>query len=204
MLNEKLKKGLEGLGFSMFDTDKQGEASVLLADVVKSRDMRLWHGFPVMLANANEEHKFVFEKFKGEMVKKSDLENAKRLVSLSAEVYDGEGYKNTWLKGLREFYSGAKKNNDLDLDKAGELFKLYFLPAARKVNELLPVKNDNSLEYSLSELFSPKQKELVLKKFKNEKFTKTEKEYYSRVVKKKLLAVSNQDLYNLARSLLRP
>jgi len=203
MLNEKLKKGLEGLGFSMFDTDKQGEASVLLADVVKSRDMRLWHGFPVMLANANEAHKFVFEKFKRELVKNNDLDNAKRLVSLSADVYSGEGYKNTWLKDLREFYAKAKKNKALDKDKSRELFRLYFLPETKKVNELLPAKNDNSLEYSLSELFSPKQKELVLKKFKNEKFTKTEKEYYSRVVKKKLLAVANQDLNNLARSLLR-
>jgi len=203
MLNEKLEKGLEGLGFPVFETDKSGEASVLLADVVKSRDLRLWHGFPVMLANANEAHHFFFNKFSSELLKKSDLENAKRLVSLSAEVYDKTGYKNTWLKPLRKFYAHAEAKKDLDVEKAGELFGLYFLPETRKVNELLPVKNSNSLEYSLSELFSPRQKELVMKKFKGEKFTKTESEYYSRVVKKRLSALANPDVHDLAKSLLR-
>ena len=203
MLNDKLKDSLKSLGFPLLDTDKQKEASVLLADVVKSRDMRLWHGFPVMLANANEAGQFLFDRFKKELVKKSDMENAKQLVALSSDVYDKEGYKNIWLKAMKSFYSGVKETEGLDAKKASELFGLYFTPETRKVKELLPVKNDNSLEYALSELFSPGQKKLVMKKFKGEKFNKTESEYYSRVVKKKLVAVANSDLHNLAKTLLR-
>ena len=55
----------------------------------------------------------------------------------------------------------------------------------------------------LSTLFSPKQKELVLKKLKVEPFTKTEQEYYSRVVKKKLEALTNSELRRIATKLVK-
>jgi hypothetical protein len=41
-----------------------------------------------------------------------------------------------------------------------------------------------------------------MKKLKREKLSKTEKEYYSRVVKKKILALANSQLHNLARRLI--
>ena len=50
----------------------------------------------------------------------------------------------------------------------------------------------------LFKLFSPKQKELVLKKYNGEPLTKTEQEYYSRVVKKKIGALANSELRRIA------
>jgi hypothetical protein len=58
-----------------------------------------------------------------------------------------------------------------------------------------------SLEYALSQLFSPKQKELFQKKLKGELLTKTEKEYFSRTVKKKVAALANPELHRLAQKL---
>jgi len=54
------------------------------------------------------------------------------------------------------------------------------------------------LNLHLSTLFSPKQKELVFKKYNGEPLTKTEKEYYSRVVKKKIVALANSELRRIA------
>ena len=62
-------------------------------------------------------------------------------------------------------------------------------------------KRSYDLEYSLSQLFTQRQKELVLKKFRGEKLTKTEKEYFSRTIKKKLSAVANEDLRQLVLKL---
>jgi hypothetical protein len=45
---------------------------------------------------------------------------------------------------------------------------------------------------------------LVLKKLSGQHLTKTEREYYSRVVKKKLAAISNSEIQELAASLCRP
>ncbi|MFH1877188.1 MAG: hypothetical protein ABH883_00065, partial [Candidatus Omnitrophota bacterium] len=61
-----------------------------------------------------------------------------------------------------------------------------------------------SLEYALSQIFSPKQKNLFFKKLRGEKMTKTEQEYYSRAVKKKITALSNSRLHKLAQKILAP
>jgi len=53
-------------------------------------------------------------------------------------------------------------------------------------------------------LFSPKQEELILKKLNGEPLTKTEREYYSRVVKKKLKALADRNLQELASRLTEP
>ena len=81
-------------------------------------------------------------------------------------------------------------------------FKNYFPKAISGFNELLSAKEDLGLEYALSQIFSPKQRDLFLKKLKGEKLTKTEKEYYSRVVKKKVLALANSRLHLLSQKLL--
>ena len=62
--------------------------------------------------------------------------------------------------------------------------------------------NSDSLDVYLDRLFSPKQKELVLKKRDGQAFTKTEREYYSRIVRKKLAAIASEKLVELARALI--
>jgi len=58
-----------------------------------------------------------------------------------------------------------------------------------------------NLRANLGILFSPKQKELVLKRLRGEPFTKTEREYYSRVVKKKLKALASSEIREVAEAL---
>ena len=62
------------------------------------------------------------------------------------------------------------------------------------------LKSD-SFDLYLDRLFSPKQKELVLKKRDAKPFTKTEREYYSRTVRKKLEAIASEPLVELAKKL---
>ncbi len=57
------------------------------------------------------------------------------------------------------------------------------------------------LSMLLDRLFSPKQKELVFKKRDGKTFTKTEREYYSRTVRKKLEAIASEQVTALARKL---
>jgi hypothetical protein len=61
----------------------------------------------------------------------------------------------------------------------------------------------SDLDVYLDRLFSPKQKELVLKKRDGETFTKTEREYYSRIVRKKLDAIASEEMVELANKLIR-
>jgi hypothetical protein len=60
----------------------------------------------------------------------------------------------------------------------------------------------NALDVYLDRLFSAKQKELVFKKREGRGLTKTEREYFSRIVRKKLEAIANEDVVGLARELI--
>jgi hypothetical protein len=60
------------------------------------------------------------------------------------------------------------------------------------------LKHNAGLQTHMDRLFSPKQKDLVFKKLNREPFTKTEREYYSRVVKKKLEAIADAELSDIA------
>ncbi len=44
-LNERVAK----LGFPVFEVDQKSETNRTLAEVVQSKDKRLWKGFPVIL-----------------------------------------------------------------------------------------------------------------------------------------------------------
>ena len=59
-----------------------------------------------------------------------------------------------------------------------------------------------ALAFAFAEMFTPKQKELFMSKLKGEALSKTDREYYSRVVRKKVLALANADLHQLAKRVL--
>jgi hypothetical protein len=59
------------------------------------------------------------------------------------------------------------------------------------------------LSLHLSTLFTPKQKELIFKKLNGDPLTKTEREYFSRIVKKKLVTLGNSELREIALQLIK-
>jgi len=221
MKNNSLLKRVSVLGFSLFGVEKDQNANLTLADMVKSRDLRLWEGFPVVLANSAEKGLFNYDKVNRYLKKPFDKSYSASLTVMALAVYRFFDLKFSWAD---EFYKSLSQNrkkefasfleklkDDSDLNVAGRgmsahrlktVFNNYFRQSQAKLNELLSVKDELSLEYSLSQVFSPKQKELFLKKLKREKLTKTEKEYFSRAVKKKVLALANPELHRLSQKLL--
>ena len=90
----------------------------------------------------------------------------------------------------------------LDAKRLQDYFQNYFKNETTVFQEFQTASNDLALEYALSQVLSPRQKELFKKKLKGEWMNKTEREYFSRVVKKKVLALANEDLHHLAQRLL--
>ena len=64
-------------------------------------------------------------------------------------------------------------------------------------------KMDMELELLLSQFFTSKQKDLLKKRVRHEELTKTEREYFSRVVNKRLKALANEHLYQFAHSIVK-
>jgi hypothetical protein len=108
----------------------------------------------------------------------------------------------TWKNYLA--HNQTLKCNDAELDpqRLKGLFELYFEKKAEKDRRRKEKYVEFSLERALSQVFSPKQKELFKKKLEGLPLNKTQQEYYSRTVKKKVVALANSELHSLSRKLL--
>ncbi len=221
MADDKFLKSLSKLGFPMFEPSEELDVNETLAEVVKSNDTRLWEGFPVLLANAGESYQFSSDLVERLLSTEELQEQYHRLLLLSVAVYDYYHLSFSWLNKLKRDFSSDDKNrvkgwrnalthnqtpnwvaNEFDPERVKGLFELYYEQKAEKNRRRKDRYEEFSLEYALSQVFSPKQKELFRKKLEGDPLNKTEQEYYSRTVKKKVVALANSELHSLARKLL--
>jgi hypothetical protein len=205
----------------LLETSDVFDVNQTLAEVVKSMDARLWEGFPVLLINAAKDSRFAYDRVLEHLENKEQRKTLHSLLQVSLTLYDlyhlsfswtrplkemlSEN-KETWLKQLRkELTSGNSFTlNGLEFhsSRLKNAFELYFEKDAEKSRQQKVKHEELSLEYSLSQVFSPKQKELFKKRLEGLPLTKTEKEYYSRTVKKKVVALANPELHRLAQRLM--
>jgi hypothetical protein len=221
MRNDELMHSLSKLGLPMFEPSEELDVNETLAEVVKSHDTRLWEGFPVLLANAAENYQFSPEQVEQLLPGNEYKNNFHRLFLLSSSVYSFYHLTFSWLTKYNNKLSNEDKllvkewrnslahnqaltwdNEELDPNRLKKLFELYFEQNVDKSRRSKEKYEEFSLAYALSQLFSPKQKDLFKKKLEGLPLTKTEQEYYSRAVKKKVVALANSELHSLARKLL--
>ena len=85
MENRELLKRLGKLGFPLFEIDEEVRPNETIADVVKSKNTRLWEGFPVIFANVNKEHLFNLEATKKLLKEKEESNN---FIQLKKFIYE--------------------------------------------------------------------------------------------------------------------
>lgn len=219
--NQKLISSMAKLGYPMMEPAQELDVNQTLAEVVKSQEIRYWEGFPILLSNAVENYLF-----KPELVEKlMDSEAQKRqfrsLMILSGSLFSYYHLSFSWWQKFKKNLSDtegkqfrALRNSlshngklkwdgiELDSERLKKLFELYFENKQEKTERQKQKYEEFSLEFALSKIFSPKQKELFKKKLDGLPLNKTEQEYYSRAVKKKVIALANIQLHSMARRLL--
>lgn len=216
----KLLDNLARLGMPYFEASNEPDANETIAEVVKSRDLRLWEGFPVLLANAVKEKSFSYEEV-AKHLKGAEKKDLIRLLLLALALYDYYKLKYNWVDSLKlniknndikiiddYKYDYAKKHdikiNDrlLVAERIEKNLNLYFAEADKKAKEKRVRLEELSLEYAMSRIFTHRQKEILRKRLDGAELSKTEQEYYSRVIKKKVVALANHELHAIARKLL--
>ncbi|MBW2643607.1 MAG: hypothetical protein JRC89_09635 [Deltaproteobacteria bacterium] len=224
MKKEDLIVSLGNLGYPILSKDKniinKSEIIDVLDALVDLDEPRLIEGFPVILAycahrRSNLDLETLLLKYPKNSKKRRDLEI---LLLLSAEMLNLEnlqlpsGLENI-ANSLKTKYGNLISSEAVDLEKGFSLsierlrntLKRYTsnLKTQKSAKEKAADRQKKSFQLNLhlSTLFSPKQKELVLKKYHGESLTKTEQEYYSRVVKKKIKALANSELRRIATAL---
>ena len=219
-----LFSALSQYGYSLFQPDQMADPNDLLARLSQSQDMRLLEGFPVVLANAMEKRESQVDLSAAEnsLTSNEAREKFRKLVALSLYLFDVFGFENlkpaavrrsdrwkTYLKELRDVVENNLPlklgDQGLDLDRVKKTFVRYAVrdQVATTAEDKARLKDEFRREYYFSLLLSPRQRELVQKKLRAEPMTKTEREYFSRVVKKKLQALVDPDLHRMAQKALQ-
>jgi hypothetical protein len=221
MTDKTLMERVARLGLPLMEKNEEFDVNQTLAEVVKSRDARLWEGFPVLLLNSERDNKFNYDRVLNNLTEK-EQETFRALLLLSWTLYRNYHLSFSWMNQLKNRFSDEEKSelkqlrnwfahNDsfaykgsrFDATRLKNMFELYYEKHAEKSRQKKESYESLSFEYSLSQLFSPKQKELLKKKLEGLPLTKTESEYFSRTVKKKLAALANSELYHTARRLMQ-
>jgi len=221
MTEKPLFERLSKLGLTFLETSDEFDVNQTLAEVVKSRDSRLWEGFPVLLINAARDFGFKYERVLEYLDNKEQRKRFNSLLQVSLMLYDLNHLSFSWTKPLKERLSENERTDLKQLRKElasgnsftlnglefhplrlKNTFELYLEKDAEKSRQQKEKHEELSLEYALSQVFSPKQKELFKKRLEGLPLTKTEREYYSRTVKKKVVSLANAELHRLAQRLM--
>ena len=221
MNRSKLLENLKALGYPMLEVDESINANATLAEVVKTEDLRFWESFPLLLAGSLEKNLFEYNKVLRQLKDSKDKSSFQDLIMMSLALYkylelklsyvdwlyNSKYFKeetfNRYLNSFKKKKNLLSNENQLSPDRMLNTFRNYFSHAELDLKEYINTKDEFELEYSMSQVFSSKQKELFLKKLKGEKMTKTEREYFSRSVRKKAQALANSDLHKLATKLVQ-
>jgi hypothetical protein len=222
MNNDELLQNLAKLGLPLFEPSIEGaDVNETIAEVVKSHDTRLWEMFPVLLANAAEDYNFSPEGVYDLLPEERNKTDLHKLYLLSLSLYSLYHLTFSWSEKLKTRLSSEDKtqvkawrdflahNQDIAWDgrefapeRLKKSFELYVEQNADKGRRRKEKYEEFSLAYALSQIFSPKQTDLFKRKLEGLPLTKTDQEYYSRSVKKKVVALANSELHSLARKLL--
>lgn len=216
-----LLAALTQFGYPLFQP--KTDPADLLATMAESADTRMLEGFPVVLANAlsHEGARVDLKKAESQLGGLEERKRFRQLAMLSFYLFELYGLEplrekadgQELLQEVPELKKGLVENQPLKLLGGRQLdaqrLKRTFLDyvvrvrEARSGEEKARLSEEFRKEYYLSLLLSPRQKDLLQKKLRGESMTKTEREYFSRVVKKKLMALADPDLHRLAQKALQ-
>ena len=221
----ELMEALSGYGYAlMLPENKEAErqrAESILEALSVSEDPRLVEGFPVVLANCIIKdmgfslNSLLNDRFKYNDAKKTNME---KLVLVACRLLEEINYPlpEDWqphLQLLTAQYGDLLSNETVSLDNGVSLSTERLRNAVKRYLHKTTVAESASskqrenqlksfkLQLYLSRLFPDKQKELVLKKYRGEPLNKTEREYYSRKVRKKLEAIADSEVRKVAQTL---
>jgi len=213
MKHEDLLKGAAELGFKLPEQQKTVDVNKTLAEAVISRDTRFWTAFPAMAANAAEEGGFNPGVVSAHL-QAHEKDNFRALLLMSAALYRHLGLRFRWAKtAVSGFDRGAIGNyllkfagngvikigpEELRAQEIRDCFLAGFRQSAERLKKAETVREQLGLEYALARIFPPGQKRLFMKKLRGDALTKTEREYFSRVIRKKAQALANEDLHRMA------
>lgn len=220
---ELLFRDLELYGYQLSHPGASDPAAVLQR-MVASEDGRILEGVPVVLSNILMAGKRInLESVENDLplalqkrfrilsalthlllVQVSGSEQARKVLKQYLKNREPALLEQTEEKLRRQHKIQIGKGLVLDEDRVNSTYRNYVLEqfSSANVSNQIEKQRSRMLDEALDELFTDKQKQVIFKVLKQEALTKTEREYYSRVIKPRLKAIRNTDLQAMATTLL--
>ncbi len=217
---------LAAYGYPVLEPAAPRDPEALLQSLVRQKEPRLVEGFPVVLLNALRERASLrWEVRAWDPARELGATASQRLAGLLAvscllfRLFGVESaLQERALKVLSKCKGGADTLKHLEapflkseplllggLKMSADRLKSTF----RKYSVGTPERRERDdrthaleLELLLSTLFTPRQKELLRKRAERAEMTNTERTYFYRTVNKRLKALANEEVHQLARRLL--
>lgn len=183
------------------------DANHTLAEAVKSRERTYWEAFPLMLATAAEKGELDLQRAEN-LLNEQDRRALNLLVMVSMGLFEHIHAGFEWRARLVGKYPArmvsafaGKFGQGGALDLSGlrlgtvdikETFLTRFRGAETEADRL---------RRKMRRIFTARQAEIAFKKLHGGALTKTEAEYYSRVIRKKAAALADEELHSLAKRL---
>ena len=222
----QLLDSLAEWGYPLMKLQAAGEPEPVLEDLLKQNEVRLLEGFPVVFLNALKEKKALkWESRQWNSARQFSPKSQARLAQFMSvslllfrlfgveKKYQDRTYRlllktergEETLALLESFFAQSEPVKmdgwELSTERLKTNFRNYVVHPGEEAGAQKRAR-ELELELLLSELFTPRQKELLRKRLQGDPLKKTEREYYYRVVKKRLKALASEELHQMARSLL--
>ena len=225
--NRGLLDQLAAHGYPLMKPVHRGDPELVLEQLLRQHEGRVVEGFPVVLLNAlREKSNLRWEAPRWNSARALGVTTSQRLTRLLALSYLlfrlfglEKGVQERVLTLLHKCKNGTDTLQDvesrfmksepvamhgfeLSMERLKQTFRTYYVGAQQRGEDQERTRA-LELELWLSELFTPRQKELLRKRADGVQMTNTEKAYYYRTVSKRLQALANEEVHALARRLLR-
>ncbi len=221
----ELLDALSQYGYELNRPGHHYKGEDVLANLVKENDARLLEGFPVAYRHVLDSPEYSGAD-RNTLSFQKDLSGKEKtkllyLLFLSYLLFKLYGEERPKLEQTEDLLSKLSKNWKENLKEAEEKFNhSEFLTVGHSLSlstdrlkkqyrnyvvhltsrhENSP-KMDMEIELLLSEFFTSKQKDLLKKRLEGKELSKTEKEYFSRVVNKRLKALASDHLHDFVKS----
>jgi hypothetical protein len=186
----------------------RADANMTLAEAVKSHNRTFWEAFPLMLATAAEKGELDLQRAEN-LLNEQERRFLNLLVMASLGLFEHIRAGFDWrgrlgakypARMISAFAAKFKEKSTLELGgmhlSTGDV-KETFLTRFRGAET-----EADLLRRKMRRIFTARQAEIALKKLHGARLTKTEKEYYSRVIRKKVTVLADEELHRLALRLL--
>ena len=191
----ELLSELSHRGFPLIQNRQEFSLQSIIKKVLKAGEPRLTDLLPFLLLQGSSVHQ------SADFVDLHIFE-LKDLNKIKA-VWDALGLKPAILGQVSRALQNTAplKLSKPSLAEYQKLHWLYRQNQEASVNQHLETKQSLATQNALSFLFAKKQKLIVLKKLNGLTLTKSEREYFSRVIKKKLCAIADSGVVKISRLL---